>query len=42
MFGVAGVLEEVGDLAEGFDADYAFEREVGLEGEPAGEVVGAY
>lgn len=27
-------------MGEGFDAEDAFEGEVGLEGEPAGEVVG--
>lgn len=38
---VVRVVEKGGELAEGFDPDDAFEREVGLEGKPAGEVVGA-
>ena len=30
----------MGEVGEGFYAEDAFEGEVGLEGEPAGEVVG--
>ena len=42
MFSVSGAVEELGELAEGFDTDDAFECEVGLEGKPAGEIVGGY
>jgi hypothetical protein len=41
MFGVASARNEVCDFAKGFDADYAFERKVGLEWKPTGKVISA-